>query len=779
MKTPICFAVLALCTHAALAADPVQNTTSQFDYDPANNLIHILDPLGRSTNYGYDALNRRQQILQPMVNGVRPQIQVGFDGLDQPSQVSDPRNLVTRYSVDGLGNQSRLTSPDTGTTLSSFDATGNLINSTDARGIVAAYTYDALNRLSTISWPGMTGNRYLYDQGAYGVGHLTRMLDESGQTDFTYEQSGRLLRTQQTVGSGITAKLFSVASVYGTSGGVNGRMISLTYPSGNQINYGYDAAGRITSVTLIPLEGGSVPLLTNIGYRPFGEAQSWTWGNSTDLNANTYARSYDLDGRITSYPLGNALRNGVTRSVTYDAASRIVKLTDTAVSGNTVQTYGYDASGPIASANINQTFDYDDLDRVTHYTGVNANQTFQYDASGNRTQSVLGSYSSVSTLDPASNKLLAVTSPGSVINYSYDAAGNIKTDGKAAYSFAANGRMRSVTGAGGTTTYLYNALGQRVMKSGADTIYFVYDNGGRLLGEYDASGHAIQETVYLGDQPVVVLRQDYTGLTTPPAEALLSRSARTAKVAKLALSIPVPDATVTTVYYVYADHLNTARVITRASDNVAVWRWDNADPYGVTPPIENPSGAGVFAYNPRFPGQYFDRETNLHYNYFRDYDPQTGRFVQSDPVGLRGGINTYAYVGGNPLSFIDPFGLAKDSITAHIESAIIRGDKQALSNLAESGGLNPAQQQLAEQGLRSIDVMGRTTNSTSRIADAFGKTNREIKRAIEQCKQEGLPRNGPTRNPDIRVDYKTGEVYPELGDGRVGDSIGNLFEYLK
>jgi RHS repeat-associated protein len=117
-------------------------------------------------------------------------------------------------------------------------------------------------------------------------------------------------------------------------------------------------------------------------------------------------------------------------------------------------------------------------------------------------------------------------------------------------------------------------------------------------------------------------------------------------------------ATVTTeVYQVYADHINTPRVIVRASDNKMVWRWDNADPFGLLPPNDNPSGLGVFTYNPRLPGQLYDKEeTNLHYNYFRDYDPSTGRYVQSDPIGLAGGLNTYGYVLGNPISNIDPYG---------------------------------------------------------------------------------------------------------------------------
>ncbi|MBI3523008.1 MAG: hypothetical protein HY066_00555 [Betaproteobacteria bacterium] len=111
------------------------------------------------------------------------------------------------------------------------------------------------------------------------------------------------------------------------------------------------------------------------------------------------------------------------------------------------------------------------------------------------------------------------------------------------------------------------------------------------------------------------------------------------------------------IYYIHPDHLGTPRLITDSQQNT-VWRWDNQEPFGNNPPNEDPGNSGTtFVFNPRFPGQYFDRETNLSYNYFRDYDPNTGRYIQSDPIGLQGGINGYTYVGGNPVSYIDPLGL--------------------------------------------------------------------------------------------------------------------------
>ncbi|MES2296715.1 MAG: Ig-like domain-containing protein [Pseudomonadota bacterium] len=108
------------------------------------------------------------------------------------------------------------------------------------------------------------------------------------------------------------------------------------------------------------------------------------------------------------------------------------------------------------------------------------------------------------------------------------------------------------------------------------------------------------------------------------------------------------------VYYVFADQINTPKLVTD-STGAPVWQMDT-DPFGANLPNENVSGQ-TFTYNQRFPGQYYDKETNLHYNVFRDYDPQTGRYVESDPIGLDGGINTFAYGLGNPVSNVDPLGL--------------------------------------------------------------------------------------------------------------------------
>jgi RHS repeat-associated protein len=122
---------------------------------------------------------------------------------------------------------------------------------------------------------------------------------------------------------------------------------------------------------------------------------------------------------------------------------------------------------------------------------------------------------------------------------------------------------------------------------------------------------------------------------------------------------------VTQVYYIHTDQLNTPRLITNSA-NAKVWEWNNDDPFANNPVNDDPNATGNhFTYNPRLPGQYFDSETNTNYNYFRDYDSESGRYIESDPIGLQGGINTYGYVGGNPLSGVDPRGLWELDSGAH------------------------------------------------------------------------------------------------------------------
>ena len=111
--------------------------------------------------------------------------------------------------------------------------------------------------------------------------------------------------------------------------------------------------------------------------------------------------------------------------------------------------------------------------------------------------------------------------------------------------------------------------------------------------------------------------------------------------------------------YVQTDQLGTPRAVVDPTQQKAVWRWDESlEGFGDTAPNTDPDGNGqTFVFDLRFPGQRYDMASGLYYNYMRDYDPATGRYTQSDPIGLLGGINTYAYSGSMPTSAVDPLGL--------------------------------------------------------------------------------------------------------------------------
>jgi len=229
-----------------------------------------------------------------------------------------------------------------------------------------------------------------------------------------------------------------------------------------------------------------------------------------------------------------------------------------------------------------------------------------------------------------------------------------------------SGRNRLVQhklGSGTTARYAYNAFGERVAKwVGAEAAaqasapvstvtapsrQYAYDEGGHLIGEYDGQGALIQETLWLDDAPVVVLKPASAG-ASPWGGLLIAASTEGGAQA------PALEG-----YFVEVDQLDTPRAIVNGQ-GTTVWRWE-ADPFGDTVAVETPSAnAGIttpFGYSLRFPGQVFDGESGVNYNYFRDYEAATGRYTQSDPLGLLGGLGTFGYAKNSPGLFIDRLGL--------------------------------------------------------------------------------------------------------------------------
>jgi RHS repeat-associated protein len=572
-----------------------------YQYDANGNLTQITDPLGRIRKYQYDALNQQIRQLEPhpsLIGSTLGQIDTAYDSLGHITEITDPRNLTTTYKTDSLGNLSQQTSPDTGVTTADHDPAGNLTTRTDARGKTANYTYDSLNRISQIAYDDQTVN-YTWDTCANGIGRLCSLSNNNSNLSYRYDSHGRISQKSQTQSAAATP--LTVSHTYNSAG----QRISSLSPGGQSTEYQW-TGNRITAITR-----NGQPVISQISYDPDGQVNGWVWGNNQQNE-----RFYDLSGRPVIVSLG------------FDAQSQLPNS----------RYYGYDAAGRQTSAiddidpKLNQHHDYDPLDRLTSSQRGEAQTSrtdYAYDLSGNRSEKITDTTTLHSYSTDANSNRLQSQSGAQTVSYSYDPAGNLTGDGTYSHSYNAAGRRTASTNTatGQTTGYSYDALGQRISKThSGNTSQFFYNEQGHLTGEYDASGQLIQEIIWLGNLPVAVLK---------PA---------------------TPASATADLYYIHADPLGTPRKITRPGDNRVVWSWES-EAFGNSLPDQNPSSLGNFVFNLRFPGQYYDQETGLHYNMARYYNPRIGGYDQSDPIGLQGGINTYAYVGGNPVNAIDPWGL--------------------------------------------------------------------------------------------------------------------------
>lgn len=563
-----------------------------------------------TTTHTYDTLN----IPIDSTNAKAGVTQFDYNGRDDLTQITDPRNLATQYLRNGLGDITSLISPDTGTATHTYDAAGNLKKRTDSRGVLATYTYDALNRLTKIvysrkSFTSLTYS-WTYDQvgSGYinGVGRLTSTVSPTSSTQYTYDSQGRLLTDIQRVKLLTGANSAQISKTVTYTYDAAGNVASILYPSGRQLSITYTdgqpSALNLAKNTTTP----SVNLISAIQWEPFGAPKSWLWQMAS--GTQLHERIHDSYGRIVRYPLGNNVRD-----ITYDAGDRITAYTH------------YDASTATATPSLDQSFGYDELGRLTSVITATAIWSIGYDANGNRTSVTQNANTSTYTTATTSNRLASLTNP--TRSLIYDNAGNTTND-SAGYTstYDLAGRMTTLKKAGITTTYSVDGMNRRVRKfsstGAASTIIFVYDQQGQLLGEYSNTGTALREYIWLNNTPIAMFTPDPANSANPPLT-----------------------------YYFHTDHLGTPRVVTD-KNNALRWRW-LAEPFGTT----TPENLGGFTQPLRFPGQYADAESGLNYNYFRDYDSSIGRYTTFDPIGLAGGINGYSYVGGNPVSYTDPKGL--------------------------------------------------------------------------------------------------------------------------
>jgi RHS repeat-associated protein len=593
------------------SAQVLMNNSAAFD--SLGRLLANIGASNQTTSYQYDNNGNLTKLIDPR----SAPTQLAYDGLNRVKQATDALNGITRfvynglddltsttdaklhattYTVNGFGFVTQVVSPDSGSTTLTYDLAGNVKSRTDARKIVTNYTYDALDRPLTRTYPSAPAENvtYVYDSTASGNYGIGRLTSVT-------DAAGTASFVYDAFGNRFSEKRTIGGIAYNTSYGYDlaGNVTRVTYPSGLIVNYQRDAHGMVSEVTVQANAAAAAgPLASSITYMPFGVMQSATLGNGVQIT-----KTYDLD-----YRLSGTQATGATTvqnlSLGYDPASNISGITDA------------------LAANLSQTFQYDALGRVTKGTGAFGTDNYTYDAMGNRlTRSLVNGATTSTTYSYASTstRLSSATTGSSTLNYTYDATGAITSrklgnTTQIAYAYNADARLATA----GTASYKYNAMGQRSIQTvtGGGT-HFLFGADGALLAEHNVQGAPVRNYIYLNGQPLAVV--DATGAVS----------------------------------YILNDLLGQPQKMLNASGAVTWHRV--AGLFGDT--VSQPVGSA--AANPlRFPGQQQDSITGLYYNYFRDYDPATGRYLETDPLGLEGGANLYAYADANPIRYTDPRGLA-------------------------------------------------------------------------------------------------------------------------
>jgi RHS repeat-associated protein len=269
------------------------------------------------------------------------------------------------------------------------------------------------------------------------------------------------------------------------------------------------------------------------------------------------------------------------------------------------------------------TYGYDPLDRLNSEAGPARTQTITLDANDNR----LSDGEGAKTYSANSDRIATINGQSVTL----DAAGNTLQARGLSFTWNQAGQLKTVSqGATRLASYFYDHRGLRSRKvttaaapQGASTVVYHHDEAGHLLAETSASGAPLITYVWRDDTP----------------QALIVHAGGNKKV-----------------LYLEVDHLGSP-IAARNQAGRRVWRWES-DAFGSTAPSEDPDGDGIrTTINLRFPGQYFDAESALHYNWARYYDPKLGRYISADPIGVEGGSNSFAYANVNPLLYADPAGL--------------------------------------------------------------------------------------------------------------------------
>jgi RHS repeat-associated protein len=607
---------------------------TQYFYDIRGNLSYVILPEANRIDYTYNLANKLTEIKDSLNN--RIQYQYDVEGNRIREETKDLDGTLKKYldfTYDAYNNLKRIVTPDTSYTEYTYDGRNNEIAVKDPKNNSTSYTYDPLSRIKQMAQPLSTTTNYGYDT----QDNQASITDPNGNITYYYNDDFGRKNQKGSPDTGTTDHLYDEA----------GNLLQRFDAKETVVNYTYDALNRLTAIQFpadpnqnVTFTYDSTSVTYGIGrltgrtdpsgsYTFYYDAQRNLTREDKTINSVVYTTQYTYNNSnfITSitYPSGRVI------TYTPDQIGRISQVSTTLngnpktlVSGITYLPYG-GITGLTYGNGLTLTQGYDNQYRISSIvTGSIVNLAYDYDPNGSII-SILdvvnlpggevfgppGTY----TYQTGTNKLTNITGTPP-IDFGYDANGNITSENTRTLVYdLSNQLIQILDGGNQTAAYTYNGIGQRIQKvTQSGTKIFHYDLKGHLIAETNQSGQMLGEYIYLGDQLLAMIR---------PGEVA---------------------------YYFHNDHLGTPQVLTNDSQTIA---WKAAyTPFGKA---QISTGAVENAF--RFPGQFYDQETGLHYNYHRYYDPITGRYITPDPIGLRGGINLFVYVQENPINGSDPRGL--------------------------------------------------------------------------------------------------------------------------
>jgi RHS repeat-associated protein len=652
-----------------------ESLTSGTEYNPRGLVKSDTDAAGKQRFYNYDALGQLTEFTDSLGNKTH----AFYDARGNLIQLTDANGNTYKFEYDRNDRVIREILPLGQATDYDYDKAGNLIQRLDPNGHKTTYSYDAANWLEEIKQYQdgtvlVRATILTWDDAhnliAWSDTDATRPIgQQTASGTATYDDANR--KTGETVTyPNPTGQPYSLSYSYTYS--LAGKKTQLVWADGTAIDYGYSAHGELDSVTIpgdgilsvsqfkwtapasVILPGGSVQNKSYDGLLKLEELKVKNPGQQTLLDlANSYGKRQELTTRARADTV-EGVTGTVSGSFSYDDELRLTQsITDTGnLLGSDTETFTLDAVGNrIEHSRVIGLWNYDANNRLTD-KGILFDATrYEYDDSGNP---------------------IRKTKVGKVTHYVYDTRNRL---------------IQVKDGSGNLIArYGYDPFDRRIWKeqyrdkngnvlAQARRSYYLYADEGLIAESRQNIMLSAEQTVSASAESAIATQYG------PRPNGLFGNGVLLVKT----INSNGGD----TFAYYHHDHLDAPIQATDKNGNV-VWsaQYNVFGQATITTPVASPDKPTISS-GLRLPGQIEDEETGLHYNWHRYYEPGLGRYVTQDPIGLKGGLNTYGYVNNNPLRWIDPLGLFVTVSYDGATGVLILTDQDtgdSVTTQAESGG---------------------------------------------------------------------------------------------